>query len=484
MNQTMEKRRINWIQTTSFSSFINSNSLLITSCYNNGVIERERKERQDSEHPHKGSPYQKNNNNCTDRTIVSANCNNHEMIEKGERVIFLFCLSSFLFISCQLIQSSDVIMKLKYIRSVNTTPGYKVYDRKPRQQRICILAGPHKTGTSSVQENMYQWSKFTRNSTFSSNQNTDQKGIINWVWPIPEVIAEIESNDAKTWNWTPAKVFYPMMEAMAPLKKKHKRNLFKQYAQNNVTQMYRETLSTHWNQGEDIVFGTEAMDMIVKFPHGSSMLHTISDDILPNAIEGDQITAVIMYRTPKINHLVSIWHENCNKATDPKFYEWITTSENTFGPVDSLGMVDLMLKETNWKIVLIDLNLARLDGWDISNFVACKVMGEDCVNKALRGLNGAEPVVKNVRRYDRDPNVPNITLDEMDSVLRSYDCNYQHIFDNIKNSYVGRLEIAYPDGFHETMAMCRTLSVDGYPSSRVEMKQQIGEVAVKYGKLW
>jgi hypothetical protein len=401
------------------------------------------------------------------------------MIERSERFIFLFSFSAFLCISLQLIWSSDVITNVKKLANNDINPVYASPERGHKRQRMCILAGPHKTGTSSVQANMYRWSKRTINFT-DTETDFPPDPILNWIWPVPLTIAKIESNDTKTFNWSPAKIYYPMMEALIPLKRRSKRTLFKKYTATEISGMYRDTLSAYWNEGNDIVFGTEAMDLIVKFPDGPSMLHTISDNILPNTIEGRDVTAVVMYRTPKINHLLSIWHENCNKQSDPKFYEWITTTSNTFGPIDSLGMVDMMLKETNWNIVLIDLNMVRLDDWDISNFVACKVLGEDCANKTLKGLNGAKPVVKNVRKNDRDPNVPNRTLDEIDAVLKSYDCNYQHL----SHTNTSRLEIFYPYGLRETMSTCEEQGVNGYPLSRGEMKDQIEKIALKHGKLW
>jgi hypothetical protein len=400
-------------------------------------------------------------------------------MEICERIVLMLCLSVFAFISIQLIWSSNVVGNVKFLMMKDAKPKYFRNEEKgQKRQRICILAGPHKTGTSSVQANMYQWSAQTSNFT-DTELDPLAEPLIQWVWPVPLSIAEIESKENKTWNWSPSKIFYPMMENLIVKGKKEKRTIFKKFNREEIIEIYRTTLLSQWNDGKDIVFGTEAMDLIVKLREGPSMLHTISDSILPSDIEGDQVTAVVMYRDPKIEHLISIWHENCNREVDPKFFEWITTTTNTYGPIDSLGMVDMMLRETNWNVVLIDLNRARLDDWDISNFIACKVLEEDCNNRTLSGMH-ASPIVANVRKYGRTPNVPNITLDEIDVVLKNYDCNYQHLF--AQNS-TNRFKIYYDEGLAETMDSCRNLGEDKYPISRVEMKKQIEKIALKHGSI-
>lgn len=219
----------------------------------------------------------------------------------------------------------------------------------------------------------------------------------------------------------------------------------------------------------------------MKVPEGASIVRNISMHILPDSIGGDQVTVVVVYRSPKIKHLISMWHQNCNKPTSEiKFHQWITGTDNTFGSLDSLGMVDMFLKETDWKVALIDLNGVGRDGYDISNFVAFVVLGEVCTGKRLKGLNGGDPVVTNVRGDKRPPNVPNRTLDEMESILQTYDCNYP----NILGGKYERLEIFYPDSMLKILSACEKMGEKDFPRSLAEMRQQIKDIAEKYGVLW
>ena len=90
------------------------------------------------------------------------------------------------------------------------------------------------------------------------------------------------------------------------------------------------------------------------------MPSTLRERITPQSIDGDQIHVVIFTEHQKVKHLVSMWLQNCNRPIDDKFYKWITTTGNTLGALDSLGMVELIY---TWRF-----NDA---GWDVSNEQLC-----------------------------------------------------------------------------------------------------------------
>jgi hypothetical protein len=404
-----------------------------------------------------------------------------------EKYLFIFTFGAFLFISLQLLSSSDVLTKIKLLSiKRDRGPKYneKTLDKKwtgnngkvdIEKQRLCLLAGPHKTGTSSVQTNMYRWSKPTISFSDSKFEQLPEP-IISWIWPVPLDIARLEHEDNHTWAWTPSKVFYPMIEALVSRKRVPKRNLFQKLSVDDIIQSYRNTIGKYWEEGKNIVMGTEAMDLIVKLPEGPSMLKKLRERIMPQSIDGDQINVVVMYRTPKVKHLVSMWLQNCNRAIDDKFYEWITTTGNTLGALDSLGMVELIHNRTDWNIDLIHLGGLNDAGWDVSNYVACNILGNECVNKIPNGLNKSETVITNVRSSSRNPNVPNETLDEIDVVINQYDCNYIHLLSN------PRINIHFPRPFKELKKKCEGEGVRHH--TRADMKSKIVEIAKKGGKIF
>merc|ERR1719223_817046 len=151
--------------------------------------------------------------------------------------------------------------------------------------------------------------------------------------------------------------------------------------------------------------GSEAMDLIVKNQRGNVLLDELAS-IMPHK---SQVTCVIVYRLPKISHLISMWHQNEIKDNGAEFYKWITTTHNTLGAMDALGMVSMVLEQTPWDVVLVDAWGAKEAGWDISNLLVCSILKSfdasiicDDVEKGLvvKG-NVVPPMIKNVRSDKR-----------------------------------------------------------------------------------
>ncbi len=363
-------------------------------------------------------------------------------------------------------------------------------DETHAKQRICIIAGPHKTGTSSIETNMWRWSRPTYSYEFSSSKYPPLKQhVIEWIWPIPAEIAKWEQSDTTAWDWTPAKVYYPMVEALYYHKRKvQPRSVFHRYQPSAVVDMYRNEIEEYWSKGHNIVFGTEAMDTIVKVPqnHGALLTKNFSAGILPSGVKGSQVTVMVAYRTPKIKHLISVWHQNCVRKTDPDFFEWITTTKNTLGSLDSLGMVELFLENTDWNIALVDLQGLSDDGWDPSNFFACEILGEECEERTPLQLlkSAAEPVVANVRSAQRPPNVPDETLDEMEELLLNYDCGYLIRMEEwIDDTAPSRVTLYHPEGIKRTIVYCQMLNKKQYILSRPVLKKKIVRTALSHGSI-
>ena len=268
--------------------------------------------------------------------------------------------------------------------------------------------------------------------------------------------------------------------------KKSPRPVFQKYSGNEILKLYHDRLEYYWNQKMNIVIGTEAVDNIVKFDNGVDMLKTFSKDIVPNHIDPRRITVVVAYRTPKVNHLISMWHQiMLDTKRKSTFFDWITLAENTLGPMDALGMVEMFLQYTEWNVVLLDLEGLKVNEWDASNLVACKVLQGNC-RRTLADLSkdGAmkTPVITNVRSHQKEPNVSQEALDEMETVLRLYDCNYQSMLERERNGH--RLKIYYPVCLDETMKLCSSMNKSNHQRQpRSEMKSLLGDIALKHGRL-
>ena len=99
-------------------------------------------------------------------------------------------------------QLAQIQMFKPFLKPQPTNKTNTVFTRNNVTQQIIILAGPHKTGTTSIQTNMWLW---------TSNEDSI---FADWVWPVPPKILKIEENDTHEWDFTPSKGFYMLLEAL------------------------------------------------------------------------------------------------------------------------------------------------------------------------------------------------------------------------------------------------------------------------------
>lgn len=343
--------------------------------------------------------------------------------------------------------------------------------RSPNQ-RICIIAGPHKTGTSSIETNLWQWSSKSIEHGMKSEYNLVPPmgdSIISWVWPVPKIIYDIESKHSKSWDWNPSKIYYPLSQALKSWDLEFQRRpLFQNFTRHEVLKLYHDEIQKSWDDGHNIVIGTEGLDIIAaEKAEAEGILSQIQKFILPADVLSSQVTIVVAYRSPRVKHLVSLWLQINTKANDPQFQEWITNTDFDFHALDSLMMVDILLKYTEWNIILIDLKGITDIGWDISNFVACEVLNEVCEDKKPVGLT-VDPARENSRSDLKWPDVSVEVLDEINGMIMDYECKYAHLLE--ENN---RLEILHPVGLNLTMERCKSLDIDPTIRIRNEMRQKI-----------
>jgi len=361
------------------------------------------------------------------------------------------------------------------------------------QRKIILLAGPHKTGTTSIQSNLYSW---TRNPDSVFFNDTERHVLLpSWYWPVPTMVSQVESNDPQNFAWTPAKGFYALLEAMRnhTLYRVEDRLLFKNYTFDQVIDMYRVELQHAWDQGYNIVLGTEAVDYCVKDVDGQGLLEQLLgilphvDNYSPQSPSSsmlveqppiiqrvkqeqemrdikDHVTVVVTYRSPRVKHLVSIWHQTKKKVEN--FRAWMIATKNELGALDSLALAEMLL-DNGLRVILIDSSGIIHEGYDISSVMACDVLGAECTSdKTLKELQ-SEPLVKNVKvDKNYNLNVEEKELDAMDKVMRQYDCKFQHLMGH------PNLTVLYGHDLIDNFNTC-TGSIE---MSRLEMKRQLVEI--------
>lgn len=324
--------------------------------------------------------------------------------------------------------------------------------------------GPHKTGTTSIQNNLMKWT------------SPDQNIIKHWEWPVPSEVIEIETKDEQNWRWNAGKGFYALSESLRDSQHYQikGRKLFLHYSSNELLKFYKTEFLKTWVKGKNIVFGSEAFDFIIKDINGVDMINGLKalmpwriDDININGSDND-ITVVVTYRLSRIKHLISIWRQT-KKETEP-FEKWMKTTLNNLGALDSLGLANAFILQ-NLKVSLLDSSGLAAEGVDISNAVACDVLDAPCTND--KQLVGTKPVVMNTKvDFQGKVNLSEEQLDEMDKALQMYDCKYQSMVmeDN-------RLTILYPHGLLKVFDFCNSNGLQEYNVDRDELKRQLQCIA-------
>lgn len=344
-------------------------------------------------------------------------------------------------------------------------------------QRIVILAGPHKTASSSIQSNLYTWT------------STDPQVLPTWAWPVPDEILEF-------CDVTEGKGFYPLMESLRDGQgKSHQRPLFNKFSHQAVSNFYRDAMEKEWTNGSNLVIGTEALDFL-----GSNRTDATEHmfdkflNILPlrkNHATRDgwgvlnDVTVVVKFRAPRVNHLISVFHQCCSeKQTFMDFLIALPgsrTTVNRMRVLDSFTLSEVFLKH-GLNVILIDMSGIIKDGYDISTVVACDILKANCTeteeiitddDDEKEEEKNTTPIVANVKH--NNGNMGGVTdeqLDRIEKVLRKYDCNYQHVLEYEK------LTVLYSYEMDLIMKDCPKTKEVGNIRSRQELAERLKDIAM------
>ena len=342
------------------------------------------------------------------------------------------------------------------------------------KQRIILIAGPHKTGSSSIQYNMYHW-MMKNDTTTDLENNNDQDEVIqsyfkDWIWPEPKEIYNKYTGHTHMHH----KIFYPFGEALLPYCRiGHRKELSQYYTCEELLDIYRKEFQKYWDLGYNLAIGTEAFDFVgftnnngIQIDHlldqmpwnyeNSSLLSSSSS--LSSSMDTtkrqhnnikESITVVVKYRSPRVKHLISWWHQCCMKQMN--FYDFLleeTTNwkyrERGSRIIDSLYLVQQYL-DHGLKVALIDTSGVIEKGYDLSNVIACDVLNIPCTqDKVIQG----ETQLPTVKNQKSDGDLGGITenhLNQMEQVIRMRDCSFQHLLGH------QNLTILYPLDIHETL---------------------------------
>jgi hypothetical protein len=346
-------------------------------------------------------------------------------------------------------------------------PSNRIPFRK--KQGVVLLAGPHKTASSSMQRNFYHW--------LDAKSEEDISGLSKqWAWPSPMqtfVDHGCEMNDSLA-----SKIFYMLIESIKGRRNKS-RCITSFYSTTEIIKLYHDEICKRWNQGYNLVIGSEAMDFIASEHDGPKILddliHALPWHAKENPLHGsdEDITAVVAYRAPRVDHLISLWHQCCMERMS--FYEYLTRLRSTYKEVplrslDSLKLASAFV-EKDIDTVLIDMSGVKALGYDMTNVVACDILHAECTeHRTFPGAPKKKAAIVNVKTHsDTNFNITDAQLRRINDVIETYDCNFATLMEHEK------LKVVYSNALDASLSKCQERESKVY--SRDDMVQQIIDIA-------
>jgi hypothetical protein len=257
------------------------------------------------------------------------------------------------------------------------------------------------------------------------------------------------------------------------------------YSASELQNSYQEVILQEWKTGKNVLIATEAMDYI-----GTKSPALKKKDVLGKLLQGmpwnfandgtmtgsqDDITVVVSYRSPRIQHLKSLWHQCCIEIS---FEEYLTEHltqrlrirKDPLRALDSLFLTRKFLSR-GLKVVLLDMGGVLEQGYDMASVIACDILQVDCTQKkSVVGMK-EEPKIKNVKSDSNMGNVTEIQMREMDQLIRNYDCNFRHLMGH------ENLTIMYGTNLQSILEDCDSLSTKHRVQSREDLVSSIIKIA-------
>jgi len=308
----------------------------------------------------------------------------------------------------------------------NNTKSHDYYPptSKFKSKQRVLFAGPHKTASSSIEYNLMRW---IRDATHPSGLGS------TWSWPSP--IDAIYGGRKQKCEWE-QKVFYWWIQALSGAKNVRCLPSFHgkdEYSRIEILDKYKTEFYNEWMKGRSLAIATEAMDFVTG---KKGLLDDIIRQLPWNADfpvkasgSNNDITVVVTYRSPRVKHLESMWHQCCMRE-GVSFYQYLVDPKSRFhvatSPAfDSLRLVEKFL-EKGLNVTLVDMEGVINHGYDISNIMACDILGANCnADKTFIGMEDKQAEILNVKNGHSSSSIHNITTDKLEHInwaILRYDC--------------------------------------------------------------
>jgi hypothetical protein len=326
------------------------------------------------------------------------------------------------------------------------TPFVVVATRKDtttssQQQRIVLLAGPHKAGSTSMQTNAVLFGKVLNTESW------------DWIDP-PKMKSFTKFREEKRM----ALLLYSLTNRTQNGRNRKK---IPEPSSSEMLTMYRTEIRKQLGLGLNIVLGSEEIDSVAA-PHTKADALDEFLTIFPAEASRD-MSVVITYRAPRIQHLISLWKQLMEDTSIKTFYDFVHSKDALLQlyTIDSMSLADAFLKR-GFQVYLLDLAGMASHGSEVHSVLGCDLMELPCDDTKMPLSLKDRPEIlqlmtakqnKGTEKHtnEGEKGVLNVTesqLDKMDDVMKNYDCAFQGLFQHED------LTVLYDDQFSRNMRNC------------------------------
>ena len=247
-------------------------------------------------------------------------------------------------------------------------------------QKILILPGPHKTGSTSVQTGLV------------TLINKERDIFHDWAWPVPKAQKLTRLGiriGAKSKMFSFLQRLYGGLRGN---KSEPPKVTLK------VLELFRQAIQHDWDQGKNLVIAAEYFDWLAAEEdqiRNNNMKDFINNktvssgedlrDVLLNFLPAPrpgierEIVVVVHYRRPRVDHLLSIWHQTGQKGGKAPFSEWLLSGGKAKA-LNSMRLLQVFHRsaEVPVRLFLLDTQGAKDSNTDLTHSIVCVAMGVPC----------------------------------------------------------------------------------------------------------
>lgn len=334
-----------------------------------------------------------------------------------------------------------------------------------QQQKILLLAGPHKTGSSTIQYNSFLISEFME----------------KWAFVDPWATKDDKFKVVKLGH---SKHFAALLFAIRG-QLNHPNFVSTPVQPDEIINAFREDIQAKWNQGKSITVGSEELDFSVadyedeSGINGTQFLDKLLSTLPANTKNVTEV--VIAYRSPRAKHFLSLWKEIGVAQWNQTLKEFIFHHESYahFHTMDIMPLIKLF-QQRGYKVLLVDIGGVRKQNLKMFQLLACHLMNEPCDTETHIPLKLTEVLAKSTDlqmalyndvnvRTDGVMDLEKHQIEQIEESILQYDCGFK---DDVYGNDL--IEIIFDDTFTKNMNQCNN---EGTKMSRKELWKHIQRIA-------